>query len=48
MDVYYLFSKAMTIIQKLEVNVRNKIQVSFIRLFVLCEWDLEFNFTVNS
>lgn len=42
-----LFSKLMAIIQRLEANVGNKIQVSFIRLFALCEWDLDFNFTVN-
>lgn len=42
-----LFSKPKAIIQRLEANIGNKVQASFIRLFALCEWDLDFNFTVN-
>lgn len=43
-----LFSNPKTIIQRLEANIGNKVQVSCIRLFALCEWDLDFNSTVNS
>ena len=46
--VCMLFNKPKAIIQRIETDIRHKIQGLFTRLFALCEWNLNFNFTVNA